>query len=69
MFNEQNIQDERINTALHLMTSGAQRLTDQCSQGVPDASGQSDLRASTQSVIQCAYDIAKAAKHLVTIFE
>lgn len=31
-----------------------------------DANGQPDLKLKTQLIIQCAYDIAKAAKVLVT---
>ena len=66
--------------ALQLLSSGAARLREECkpvpaaSEVAPPAGGstaaaQADPRLKTQQVIQCAYDIAKAAKQLVTLFE
>ena len=70
----QNLQDDRIRKALQLLTSGADRLKSQCSSSSssspPDGSTSSEKRRlHTQQVIQCAYDIAKAAKQLVIMFE
>ena len=50
-----------------MLTNGALRLRDQCSAS-PQPDGV-DPRLRTQQVIQCAYDIAKAAKQLVILFE
>ena len=48
--------------ALRLMITSAARLQVEC------RSSSSDQAMLTQQVIQCAYDIAKAAKHLVTMY-
>lgn len=41
----------------------------ECKSPPVEHDGQIDYRAKTQQVIQCAYEIAKAAKLLVTFFE
>ncbi|XP_031426348.1 ARF GTPase-activating protein GIT2a isoform X2 [Clupea harengus] len=59
---------EMVRIALRLLTSSAQRLQSECRKAVPAEGGPSpDMQLVTQQVIQCAYDIAKAAKQLVTI--
>lgn len=62
----QRVTDERISLALQLLTGGALRLREQCN---ISADPTIDMRLRTQQVIQCAYDIAKAAKQLVILFE
>lgn len=49
---------ETVRGSLRLLTSSASRLQGECQKATPHDS---------QQVIQCAYDIAKAAKHLVTV--
>ncbi|XP_056592877.1 ARF GTPase-activating protein GIT2b isoform X2 [Triplophysa dalaica] len=49
---------ETIRRSLRLLTSSASRLQSECQKASPHDS---------QQVIQCAYDIAKAAKQLVTV--
>ena len=54
-----------VRAALDLMNASAVRLQVECQNTVlPDNS--IDLAQLTQQVIQCAYDVAKAAKELVT---
>ncbi|XP_064620292.1 ARF GTPase-activating protein GIT1-like isoform X3 [Lineus longissimus] len=60
---------ESIKMALHYLTSSAVRLREECRMEQMDGRGQVDHRIKTQQVIQCAYDIAKGAKQLVTIFQ
>lgn len=70
MLSLQNIQDEGLSNSLHRLTDGAERLQEKCAQALPqDSEGQIDYRYHTQEVIQCAYDIAKAAKQIVIMFE
>ncbi|MBZ3881090.1 ARF GTPase-activating protein GIT2, partial [Sciurus carolinensis] len=57
-----------VRTSLRLLTSSAYRLQSECKKALPGDSGSpTDVQLVTQQVIQCAYDIAKAAKQLVTI--
>lgn len=57
-----------VRTSLRLLTSSAYRLQSECKKTLLGDSGPStDIQLVTQQVIQCAYDIAKAAKQLVTI--
>ena len=64
----QKPRSEMVRIALRLLTSSAQRLQSECRKAVPAEGGPSpDMQLVTQQVIQCAYDIAKAAKQLVTI--
>lgn len=49
---------ETVRGSLRLLTSSASRLQGECQKATPHGS---------QQVIQCAYDIAKAAKQLVTV--
>ncbi|KAM4616349.1 ARF GTPase-activating protein GIT2a isoform 4-T4 [Polymixia lowei] len=59
---------ETVRGSLRLLTSSAYRLQSECRKAVPPEGGPSpDMQLVTQQVIQCAYDIAKAAKQLVTI--
>ncbi|XP_058888932.1 ARF GTPase-activating protein GIT2-like isoform X6 [Acipenser ruthenus] len=59
---------EMVRTSLRLLTSSAYRLQSECKKTLPVESGpDADMQLVTQQVIQCAYDIAKAAKQLVTI--
>ncbi|XP_049721526.1 ARF GTPase-activating protein GIT2 isoform X4 [Elephas maximus indicus] len=57
-----------VRTSLRLLTSSAYRLQSECRKTLPgDPGSPTDIQLVTQQVIQCAYDIAKAAKQLVTI--
>ncbi|KAM9547348.1 ARF GTPase-activating protein GIT2a isoform 3-T5 [Salvelinus alpinus] len=59
---------ETVRGPLRLLTSSAFRLQGECQKAVPPEGGPvPDMQLVTQQVIQCAYDIAKAAKQLVTI--
>ncbi|KAM5187705.1 ARF GTPase-activating protein GIT2 isoform 4-T4 [Callospermophilus lateralis] len=59
---------DMVRTSLRLLTSSAYRLQSECKKALPGDSGSpTDVQLVTQQVIQCAYDIAKAAKQLVTI--
>ncbi|NWI84347.1 GIT2 protein, partial [Pitta sordida] len=64
----QKPRSELVRTSLRLLTSSAFRLQCECRKALPAESGPgTDMQLVTQQVIQCAYDIAKAAKQLVTI--
>ncbi|KAK2911079.1 hypothetical protein Q8A67_003212 [Cirrhinus molitorella] len=59
---------ETVRSSLRLLTSSANRLQSECKKASPlESCPASDVQLVTQQVIQCAYDIAKAAKQLVTI--
>ncbi|XP_005344333.1 ARF GTPase-activating protein GIT2 isoform X9 [Microtus ochrogaster] len=59
---------DTVRTSLRLLTSSAYRLQSECRKALPgESSLPTDVQLVTQQVIQCAYDIAKAAKQLVTI--
>uniref|UniRef100_A0AAY4BJE7 Arf-GAP domain-containing protein n=1 Tax=Denticeps clupeoides TaxID=299321 RepID=A0AAY4BJE7_9TELE len=58
---------EMVRGSLRLLTSSASRLQGECQRAPPPDPTASDTQLVTQQVIQCAYDIAKAAKQLVTI--
>ncbi|KAM3599299.1 uncharacterized protein V6R79_003404 [Siganus canaliculatus] len=58
---------ETVRGSLFLLTSSASRLHGECQNAVEQNPGPSDVQLVTQQVIQCAYDIAKAAKQLVTV--
>ncbi|KAM9194485.1 ARF GTPase-activating protein GIT2 isoform 4-T4 [Dugong dugon] len=59
---------DMVRTSLRLLTSSAYRLQSECRKTLPgDPGSPTDIQLVTQQVIQCAYDIAKAAKQLVTI--
>ncbi|XP_075754964.1 ARF GTPase-activating protein GIT2 isoform X6 [Pelodiscus sinensis] len=59
---------ELVRTSLRLLTSSAYRLLSECKKTLPiETCPTTDIQLVTQQVIQCAYDIAKAAKQLVTI--
>lgn len=60
---------EAMQNALDLLLTGAQGVRDLCSQTPPETNGAPDYRLYTQDVIKSAYDIAKAAKQLVILFE
>ncbi|KAL3856782.1 hypothetical protein ACJMK2_011499 [Sinanodonta woodiana] len=71
----QKIHSESVKYALHLLTTSADRLKDECAECQPCSSSLDneeppfDPALKTQQVIQCAYDIAKSAKQLVTLFQ
>lgn len=57
-----------VRSSLRLLTSSAYRLQAECKKALSGEPGSpTDIQLVTQQVIQCAYDIAKAAKQLVTI--
>ncbi|XP_067328288.1 ARF GTPase-activating protein GIT1 isoform X2 [Anolis sagrei] len=59
---------ETVRSSLRLLNASAFRLQSECRKTVPPEPGAAvDYQLLTQQVIQCAYDIAKAAKQLVTI--
>ncbi|XP_037672572.1 ARF GTPase-activating protein GIT2 isoform X4 [Choloepus didactylus] len=59
---------DMVRTSLRLLSSSASRLQSECKKALPGGpSSPTDIQLVTQQVIQCAYDIAKAAKQLVTI--
>ncbi|KAJ8263640.1 hypothetical protein COCON_G00160970 [Conger conger] len=59
---------DTVRGSLRLLTSSAYRLQSECKKAGPaDSAPGPDMQLVTQQVIQCAYDIAKAAKQLVTI--
>ncbi|XP_060640748.2 ARF GTPase-activating protein GIT2 isoform X1 [Anolis sagrei] len=60
---------ELVRSSLRLLTASAFRLLSECAKALlpPEAPPTADVQLVTQQVIQCAYDIAKAAKQLVTI--
>uniref|UniRef100_A0A8C7VYL5 G protein-coupled receptor kinase interacting ArfGAP 2a n=1 Tax=Oncorhynchus mykiss TaxID=8022 RepID=A0A8C7VYL5_ONCMY len=59
---------EMVRGPLRLLTSSSFRLQGECRKAAPPEEGPGpDMQLVTQQVIQCAYDIAKAAKQLVTI--
>ncbi|KAM9392705.1 ARF GTPase-activating protein GIT2a isoform 2-T2 [Pholidichthys leucotaenia] len=59
---------ETVRSSLRLLTSSACRLQSECRKALPpEGCPGPDTQLVTQQVIQCAYDIAKAAKQLVTI--
>uniref|UniRef100_A0A8D0E6P5 GIT ArfGAP 2 n=1 Tax=Salvator merianae TaxID=96440 RepID=A0A8D0E6P5_SALMN len=68
LFPPQKPKSELVRTSLRLLTSSAFRLHSECTKALPPEScPAADMQLVTQQVIQCAYDIAKAAKQLVTI--
>uniref|UniRef100_A0A674EGD6 G protein-coupled receptor kinase interacting ArfGAP 2b n=1 Tax=Salmo trutta TaxID=8032 RepID=A0A674EGD6_SALTR len=58
---------DTVRGSLRLLTSSASRLHGECQKATPHNPCPSDMQLVTQQVIQCAYDIAKAAKQLVTV--
>ncbi|XP_074497514.1 ARF GTPase-activating protein GIT1 isoform X2 [Sebastes fasciatus] len=60
---------DAVHCSLRLLASSASRLQVECRKAGPSEPGGPavDYQLLTQQVIQCAYDIAKAAKQLVTI--
>ncbi|KAM6902696.1 ARF GTPase-activating protein GIT2b [Xenentodon cancila] len=58
---------ETVRSSLCLLTSSAGRLHGECQKAVEHGPCPADIQLVTQQVIQCAYDIAKAAKLLVTV--
>ena len=69
----QNPISENVKCALHLLTTSAVRLQEECHEcdDIPMDTEEMtfDPALKTQQVIQCAYDIAKSAKQLVTLFQ
>lgn len=64
-FQDPDVDSMRV--SLQLMKSSAARLQVECKSAVLPGNTV-DMAFLTQQVIQCAYDIAKAAKQLVTTF-
>ncbi|XP_074643514.1 ARF GTPase-activating protein GIT2-like isoform X2 [Tubulanus polymorphus] len=60
---------EIVQNGLRALTYSAVRLQEECRSTPMDSRGNIDYRIKTQQVIQCAYDIAKAAKQLVMLFQ
>ncbi|KAM7369001.1 hypothetical protein PAMP_013301 [Pampus punctatissimus] len=58
---------ETVRGSLCLLTSSASRLHGECQKAAEHNPCPLDIQLVTQQVIQCAYDIAKAAKQLVTV--
>uniref|UniRef100_H2UM77 GIT ArfGAP 2 n=1 Tax=Takifugu rubripes TaxID=31033 RepID=H2UM77_TAKRU len=59
---------DTVRGSLRLLTSSAYRLQSECKKAAPsEGCPGPDMQLVTQQVIQCAYDIAKAAKQLVTV--
>ncbi|XP_062887369.1 ARF GTPase-activating protein GIT1 isoform X9 [Mobula hypostoma] len=59
---------DTVRSSLKLLNASAFRLQCECRKTIPPEPGAPvDIQLLTQQVIQCAYDIAKAAKQLVTI--
>ncbi|XP_059390324.1 ARF GTPase-activating protein GIT1-like isoform X5 [Carassius carassius] len=60
---------DAVRSSLKLLAASASRLQVECRKAAPSDSSATtvDYQLLTQQVIQCAYDIAKAAKQLVTI--
>ncbi|CAB1347681.1 unnamed protein product [Coregonus sp. 'balchen'] len=60
---------DAVHCSLRLLASSASRLQVECRKAAPSelSAPAVDYQLLTQQVIQCAYDIAKAAKQLVTI--
>ncbi|XP_051966021.1 ARF GTPase-activating protein GIT1-like isoform X2 [Xyrauchen texanus] len=60
---------DTVRSSLKLLAASASRLQVECRKAAPSDSSTNtvDYQLLTQQVIQCAYDIAKAAKQLVTI--
>ncbi|XP_022256874.1 ARF GTPase-activating protein GIT2-like isoform X4 [Limulus polyphemus] len=64
----QGMQEDQIRSILKQLTGSASRLQTECNTLLRQNQPPIDYRFVTQQVIQCAYDIAKTAKQLVTIF-
>ncbi|XP_052227395.1 ARF GTPase-activating protein GIT2-like isoform X2 [Dreissena polymorpha] len=64
---------ESVKCALHLLMSSAVRLQEECAECSEVPSNPEELTfdpsIKTKQVMQCAYDIAKSAKQLVTLFQ
>lgn len=64
----QKPRSDTVRGSLRLLTSSAFRLQSECKKAMPSEGGPGpDMQLVTQQVIQCAFDIAKAAKQLVTV--
>ena len=57
----------QVYSSIFQLTNGAQRLREECSPANQRHKDSSQLQ--TQFIIQCAYDIAMAAKKLVVLFD
>ena len=64
----QSLENEPIKLALHQLVTGATQLKEECAR--PSSGVElKDPKLRTQQVIQYAYEIAKAEKQLVILFE
>jgi len=61
--------DSSIQIALSKLKSGAMQLCQEAKSPYTDSAGQTDFKLKAQNIIHSAYDIAKAAKILVTSIE
>ncbi|XP_041349002.1 ARF GTPase-activating protein GIT2-like [Gigantopelta aegis] len=66
-----NVKTDTVSAALQLLTTSATRLRAECIDCLPLAgiNSEYDPAQKTHQIIQFAYDIAKAAKQLVTLFQ
>ena len=62
----QRLESSQLKTALSKLKSGSMQLCQEAKSLPPEVNGQPDFKAKTQMIIQCAYNIAEAAKTLVT---
>jgi len=58
-----------MSDTLQLLVAGADQLREQCAATADSVAGSQEGRMHIQQVIQTAYDIAKAAKQLVMLFD
>ena len=65
----QSAMSSKMSDILQQLVAGADHLCYQCTVATDSAAGSQESRMQTQQVIQSAYDIAKAAKQLVMLFE
>ncbi|XP_046562539.1 ARF GTPase-activating protein GIT2-like [Haliotis rubra] len=66
----QPVRPDTVNAALQLLTMSAARLQEECRKcAQQDQDSEVEAAHKTQLIIQFAYDIAKAAKQLVTLFQ
>lgn len=60
---------EEVKNCIHQLTTSATRLLAECQEAGNAATSPQDQAAVTQRIIQGAYEVAKATKQLVTLFQ
>lgn len=60
---------EEIRSCLQQLSGSAARLQTECKEAATVGSSSPDLTTATQRIIQGAYDVAKATKQLVTLYQ